>query len=80
MELSLAGLIGAMIGTVIGLVNFAVIVGFVEKRLRALDKSQTPAEREEFERKIALMRRIVLGIDIFAFGGIGYWFGKTVGG
>ena len=80
MEFSLAGLIGAMIGTVIGVVNYAVVVGFVEQRLRALDKSQTPDERAEFERKIALMRRIILGLDILAFGGIGYLFGKTVGG
>jgi hypothetical protein len=80
MELSLAGLLGAMIGTAIGVVNYAVVVGFVEGRLRALDKSQTAEEREEFERKISAMRKIVLAIDIFAFGGIGYWFGKTIAG
>jgi hypothetical protein len=80
MELSLAGLLGALVGTVLGVINYAVIVGFVESRLRALDKSQPGAEREEFERKISLMRRIILGIDIFVFAGIGYWFGKTIGG
>jgi hypothetical protein len=80
MELSLPGLIGAFVGTVLGVINYAVIVGFVESRLRALDKSETAAEREEFERKISLMRRIILGLDIFVFAGVGYVFGKTIGG
>jgi hypothetical protein len=80
MELSLAGLLGALIGTVLGVINFAVIVGFVEGRLRALDKSEPGAEREEFERKISIMRRTILGIDIFVFAGLGYWLGKTIGG
>jgi hypothetical protein len=80
MELSLAGLLGALVGTVLGVINYAVIVGFVESRLRALDKSETAAEREEFERKISLMRRIILGLDIFVFAGVGYVVGKTIGG
>jgi hypothetical protein len=80
MEFSLAGLIGAVVGCVLGVINYAVIVGFVEGRLRALDTSQAPAERAEFERKISLMRRIILGIDIVAFAAVGYLFGKTVGG
>jgi hypothetical protein len=78
MELSLAGLVGAMIGTAIGAVNFAFLVGGVESRLRSLDKSQTPQERAEFENKISLMRRIVLGADVFFFGGVGYWIGRTI--
>ena len=53
---------------------------FVEARLRKLDRSQTQEERDEFERKISLMRRIVLAIDIVAFSAVGYWFGRTVGG
>ena len=80
MELSLAGLLGAFVGTVLGVINYAVIVGFVESRLRALDKSAPGPEREEFERKISVMRRTILGIDIFVFAGIGYLFGKTIGG
>ncbi len=80
MELSLAGLLGAFLGTVLGVINYAVIVGFVEGRLRALDTSQTAGEREEFERKISVLRRTVLGIDIVVFAAVGYWFGKTVGG
>jgi hypothetical protein len=80
MELSLAGFVGAVIGTVLGVINFAMVVGFVERRLRALDKSQTAQECEEFERKLSVMRRTILGIDIVAFSAVGYWLGKTLGG
>jgi len=43
MDLSLAGLIGAFVGTVLAWINYYLVVGFVTQRLRALDKSQTPA-------------------------------------
>ena len=79
MELPLGGLIGAMIGTVLGAINYAVLVGFVVGRLRALDTSRTAEERAAFEEKISLMRRLILGLDIVVFAGIGYWIGKTIG-
>jgi len=79
-ELSPAGFIGAVIGTVVGVVNYAVVVGVVQTRLRKLDRSETSAEREEFEKKLSLMRRMVLAIDIVVFAALGYWFGRTVGG
>ena len=80
MELSPAGFVGAVVGTIIGVINYAAVVAFVESRLRKLDRSQTSAEREEFERKLSLLRRLVLGIDIVVFAALGYWFGRTVGG
>jgi hypothetical protein len=79
-DYSLPGLVGAFVGVVIGVINYGVVIAFVEARLRKLDRSQTREERDEFERKISLMRRIVLAIDIVAFSAVGYWFGRTVGG
>jgi hypothetical protein len=73
--LSLGGFVGAVVGTVIGVVNYVMVVPFVEQRLRALDKSETAAQRQEFEDKISVMRRLILGIDVFMFGGLGYWLG-----
>ena len=80
MEFSLPGLIGAFVGTVLGVINYGVLIAVMERRLRTLDKSQTRDERAEFERKLSLMRRIVLGTDIVLFAGVGYWFGKIIGG
>jgi hypothetical protein len=79
-EYSLPGLLGACVGIVLGVINYGVVVGFVEKRLRALDKSQPGEERETFEHKLSIMRRTILAVDILAFGAVGYWFGATVGG
>ena len=78
MLISLGGFLGAIAGTILGVANFVMVVGFVEQRLRALDKSETAAERQEFEGKISVMRRLILGIDIFVFGGLGYWLGTMV--
>jgi hypothetical protein len=75
MVFSLAGFLGAIIGTILGVANFVLVVGFVEARLRALDRSETAAQREEFEAKISVMRRLILGIDVFVFGALGYWLG-----
>jgi hypothetical protein len=80
MEFSLPGLIGAAVGTMAGALNYALLVGVVEKALRSSDTSQTDAERSTFESKISLMRRLVLGADILIFGVIGYVLGKTIGG
>jgi hypothetical protein len=73
--LSLAGFLGAIAGTALGAVNYVVMVPLIEQRLRALDKSETAAQREELETKISLMRRLILGIEVFTLGGLGYWLG-----
>jgi predicted DNA-binding transcriptional regulator len=80
MDFSLPGLIGGAVGIVIGVINYGVIVTFLEKRLRALDKSQSAQERADFEHKISLLRRIVLAAEVIMFAAIGYWFGWTIGG
>lgn len=80
MELSLAGLIGAFVGLVAGWANYVFVLGIVERKLRQLDKSATPEERATFEHKLALMRRIVLAIDVVVFTVIGYALGHAIGG
>jgi hypothetical protein len=80
MDLSLPGLIGAFVGTVIAWINYYVIIGFVTKRLRAHDESKTPADRLVFEQRLSWARQLILALDIVVFGAIGYWFGATIGG
>jgi hypothetical protein len=75
MLISLAGFLGAIVGTALGAINYVIVVPLLEQRLRALDKSETAAERDAFETKISLMRRLILGIEVFALGGLGYWLG-----
>ena len=73
--LSFGGFLGAIVGTILGAINYVIVVPLLEQRLRALDKSETAKEREEFESKISLMRRLILGIEVLTLGGLGYWLG-----
>ena len=80
MDLSPSGLLGAMLGTVVGVLNYLVFLRVVVPRLRALDKSQSREERDEFERKMSLLRRIILGADVVLFAAVGYYAGRFIGG
>jgi hypothetical protein len=80
MDLSLAGLIGAFIGLVIGWTSYMVIIGVLESRLRQLDKSESPTERAAFEDKLVLMRRLILAIEVVTLTVIGYVLGHIIGG
>jgi hypothetical protein len=80
MTLSLAGLIGAMLGCVIGVIQYLWFIGFIVRTLRAGEKSKPPAEREEFERKLSVMRRAILAVDVAGFAAAGYFVGKFLAG
>jgi hypothetical protein len=80
MDLSPSGLLGAMLGTILGVLNYVVFLRVLVPRLRALDKSQSREEREEFERKMSLMRRIILAADVVLFAAVGYYAGRFIGG
>jgi hypothetical protein len=79
MDLSTAGLVGAAIGAVLGVMSALAVVSAVTERLRALDRSKTDAERAALERKIVLLRWIVLVIEGAVFAGLGYWLGTLLG-
>ncbi|GGK53282.1 hypothetical protein [Salinarimonas ramus] len=78
--LSPAGLIGAFLGLVIGWVDYRIVAGVVEGRLRGLDDSETAADKAEFERRIKLMRVLLLAATVLAFPVIGYFAGRALGG
>jgi hypothetical protein len=80
MEFSLPGLIGGVLGVIVGVINYGVLIGFLERALRATDKSQTAEERAAFENKLSLTRKLILGGDVVAFGIIGYMLGKLLAG
>ena len=79
MEISLAGWIGVVAGTVVGVANYLVFIAALERALRAQNTSQTGEEREAFERKLSVVRRIILGFDILVFAAVGYWIGQNLG-
>ena len=79
MSFSIASLIGAIAGATFGAVSAYFVVGALEERLRALDKSQSPDEKAAFERKIVLMRGIILTVETLVLGAMGFWLGLLLG-
>jgi hypothetical protein len=78
MELSLAGLIGAVLGTIVSAVIYGRLIDAVEgvlRKRRAVTDDQTT-----FAQEIALLRRGILAADMLLCAGIGYWIGLTIGG
>ncbi|TMJ75079.1 MAG: hypothetical protein E6G80_03275 [Alphaproteobacteria bacterium] len=77
MNLSLVGLIGAVIGTIIAAMVYVPLVTFVERGVRS--RADGAAKGETLEQEISLLRRAVLAADIIVFAGIGYWLGGMLG-
>ena len=79
-DLSLAGLLGAVLGTVAAAVAYGPRMAFAERTFWPRDASASAEERNALEREIPLLRRAVLAADIIVLGGLGYWLGRTIGG
>jgi hypothetical protein len=79
-DLSMAGLLGAVVGTVVAALVYGPLVTVIERAFRARGRPQTAQEHATFGREISLLRRAVLATDIVVLGGIGYWLGRTIAG
>ncbi|MCG6121164.1 MAG: hypothetical protein MEP57_00430 [Microvirga sp.] len=77
---SLAGVIGAVIGLIIGWVDYRIVGGIVVAKLRATDKSKTAAEKADYERRIALLQKGLFVMTVVAFPVVGYFLGLAVAG
>ncbi|HEY3641811.1 MAG TPA: hypothetical protein VGL31_11985 [Xanthobacteraceae bacterium] len=78
MELSLAGLIGAVLGTAVSAALYGPLIDAIEGALRK--HRAAPEDRATFAQEIALLRRGVLAADMLLCAGIGYWIGAAIGG
>jgi hypothetical protein len=78
MELSLAGLVGAVLGTAVSAVIYGPLIDAIEERLKKWRAASE--DRATFAQEIALLRRGILAADMLLCAGIGYWIGLTLGG
>jgi hypothetical protein len=78
LDISGAGLLGAVIGTAIAALLYRPLSALVDRWLAKALRSDGPAERELTER--AVLFRIVLATDILVFASAGYWLGAGIGG
>ena len=78
--MSSAGLIGALLGLILGWVDCKVVGAVIEGRLRATDRSATPAEKADYERRIGWFRRLWFVATVCAFPIVGYFVGRAIAG
>jgi len=79
-DLSLSGLLGAIVGTMVAAFAYGPLAAAVERGVRARAPGENAAERATLEQELSLLRRAVLLGDIIVFAGIGYWLGGMIGG
>ncbi len=80
MELSLPAWLGGLAGTIVAVAIYLPTIRILERRLRAQGGPQTLEQRAAFEDKLAVARRVILGVDIAILATLGYWIGKAIGG
>ena len=78
MELSLAGLIGATVGTAASAMIYGRLIDAVEAALRKARRSDE--DKVTFAQELSLLRRGILATDILLCAGLGYWIGLKIGG
>jgi uncharacterized membrane protein YqhA len=79
-DLSLAGLIGAMVGTVVAAVVYHLFIGRLERAVRARQTLQKTEERDASDLSLSVVRRVVLAVDVFILAAFGYWLGRLFEG
>jgi len=80
MDYSLPAWLGALVGTIVAVVLYVPAIRYLDRTMRAEHTPATAQERETFEEKLSIARRVILGFDIAIFATVGYWIGKTIGG
>jgi len=78
-DLSLAGLIGAIIGTAVAAFAYVPLVAGIERYLRSRAVVESAGENV-MQQEISLLRRGVLAADIVVFAGLGYWLAAMLAG
>jgi hypothetical protein len=77
---SYAGLIGVVVGLILGWLDYRIVGGVIEGKLRATNRSQTSAEKADYERRIEWFRRLWFVATVCVFPVVGYVIGRAIGG
>jgi hypothetical protein len=80
MDYSLPGWLGALAGTVLAVGLYAPGIRLIDRHIRAQNAAATAQERNAFEEKLSIMRRLILGLDIAILATLGYWIGTVLAG
>jgi hypothetical protein len=80
MEYSLPAWLGALAGAIVAVALYAPAIRYLDRYMRAEHEPASAEEREAFEDRLSIARRVILGIDIAILATVGYWIGKAIGG
>ncbi len=80
MDYSLPAWLGALAGTIVAVALYVPAIRYLDRYMRAEHTAATPEDREAFEEKLSIARRLILGFDIAILATVGYWIGKAIGG
>ena len=75
-----AGPLGALIGFVLGWLEYKLIGGTVTAALRRTNPSKTQAEHDDYERRIRLLQAILLVLMVGGMPVLGYVIGRALFG
>ncbi|WP_199092703.1 hypothetical protein [Bosea sp. ASV33] len=75
-----AGLIGALIGFGLGLLEYRLISAVVIGALRRTDRSETQAEKDDYERRIRILRAVLVVMTIGLMPVLGFVIGRALFG
>ena len=78
--MSWAGPLGALIGLGLGLLEYRLMSAVVIGALRRTDRSQTEAERNDYERRIRILRAVLVVMTIGLMPILGFVIGRTLFG
>jgi hypothetical protein len=78
MEYSLPAWLGGLIGTVIAVAIYIPAIRVIEARLRVQNGPQTLEQRNAFDEKMSIARRVILGIAVALLATIGYMIGNAI--
>lgn len=76
----MAGLLGALIGFALGLLEYRVISGVVVTALRRTDRSQSDEERADYARRIRILQAVLLLMTVGAMPVVGFFVGRALFG
>jgi hypothetical protein len=79
MEYSLPAWLGALAGTILAVAVYVPAIRVLERHLRQQQGPATLEQRAEFESRLSVVRRLILGLDIAILATLGYWIGNAIG-
>lgn len=78
--MSWAGPLGALIGFGLGLLEYRLISAVVIGALRRTDRSETQAEKDDYERRIRILRAALVVMTIGLMPVLGFVIGRALFG